>query len=271
MICLILWAPRLWERSEKWTQPDKTQDMRFRRDGFLWRFSSRAYRLNIDSRPVHSPRAFSFAIAERAMSLIGWVKVSYKRQGMTDFIVASEHLTKAKALPRMREGLKSAGGKMRTMVRKSVHKQANTKKYGSITKRVVGVLHHGGLMAYHIRGSKKAMPIEEIKGLRVRGEVRTGTWEDQTRTRSGRFEKIEGLAKGFVSARPWGNPHRFQRSYRHATRGLVAGVGQAGLRPLYGPSIAKEVVQGETLEMFERDAGRLIEKEVAKKLARLLP
>jgi hypothetical protein len=103
-----------------------------------------------------------------------------------------------------------------------------------------------------------------------------GNWRDQSRI-SGRLGPIK--AKGSVVAAPRAVSRAFTRSFDLVGRGLVgrglvairpASAGKGGRRLLYGPTVAKEMLQGETPRTFVRSAERHVPPIILTRLGRSL-
>lgn len=180
----------------------------------------------------------------------------------------------------IREGLNQGGDKVRTEVRRVLQVQMGTKTYRAITSntRTVRATANGsglwsiggGGYAYQIIGSPKPIKIEEFR-IQSRGPKRLGDWRDQSRV-SGRFGPIK--AKGSVVAAPWAVSRAFKRSFDLVGKGLVAirpaSAGKGGRRLLYGPTVAKEMLQGETPRAFTRSAARHVPPIILARLGRSL-
>ena len=164
----------------------------------------------------------------------------------------------------IREGLNQGGDKVATDVRKALWKQTGVKQYKSIlsrTRTIKAVDGGVGAFAYTIVGMGKGIPIKEFKV-----GVRTG-------------------AGGGVVANPWGVPHQFKRSFRSKSGRLLARLPgtmsewtdksgkrhrRAALRGLYGPSIAKEIVQGAVPTVFLLSAASQVEPAIRARLVKAL-
>ena len=177
----------------------------------------------------------------------------------------------------IREGLNQGGDKVATDVRKALWKQTGVKQYKSILSRtrtikavdggsgnwnMAGHVSAGGSdFAYQIIGFGKGIPIKEFKV-----GVRTG-------------------AGGGVVANPWGVSHQFKRSFKTKGGRLLARLPdkvsewtdksgkrhrRAALRGLYGPSIAKEIVQGAVPTVFLLSAASQVEPAIRARLVRAL-
>lgn len=170
----------------------------------------------------------------------------------------------------IREGLNQGGDKVRTEVRRVLQVQMGTRTYRAITSNTRSIRATGGALAYEIIGSPKPLKIEEFR-IQSRGPKRLGDWRDQSRV-SGRFGPIK--AKGSVVAAPWAVSRAFKRSFDLVGKGLVAirpaNAGKSGRRLLYGPTVAKEMLQGETPRAFTRSAARHVPPIILARLGRSL-
>ncbi len=170
----------------------------------------------------------------------------------------------------IREGLNQGGDKVRTEVRRVLQVQMGTRTYRAITSNTRSIRATGGALAYQIIGSPKPLKIEEFR-IQSRGPKRLGDWRDQSRVK-GRFGPIK--AKGSVVAAPWAVSRAFKRSFDLVGRGLVAirpaSAGKGGRRLLYGPTVAKEMLQGETPRAFARAAQRHVPLIILARLGRSL-
>ena len=167
--------------------------------------------------------------------------------GLRVFQQAAAALAGPKLQQALREALSAAGGKARTQVRRALREQTNVKAASDVNVRTRSFM-NGSALEYKIEGINKALPIDRVKGL----EVQTG----------------QG---GGVSAAPWNAPRQFQRSFvldgKYVAR---TGPDRFPLRRLWGPSIMKELVKGESKDTFERYATAELEAQVTRKLERLL-
>lgn len=174
----------------------------------------------------------------------------------------------ADQLPQIeREGLQEGGGLVTTRIRRALRHQMNTKAAGPITAHTSGVL--ASNTTYIIRGMGKGLPITDfpVKG----GRKKHGNWRDQPRDGIGRFGPLPNRDAGSVVAQSWGVAHRFKRSFALASGGFVATLpGSRRMRRLYGPSVAKEIGQGESAATFNGQAGALVEQCIFRRLGRLM-
>lgn len=142
-----------------------------------------------------------------------------------------------------RRGLADQGRKTTTIVRRTLKTQMNARRYGVVVQATSGFVQSDGL-GFQITGFGKGLPIREFN-VRVTGRG--------------------------VSATPWNKHHLFKRSFRSRITGrLVARLGKDRLpiRSLYGPSVAKEIVKGETLAIWD-DQLPHFEGAVIRRLRRL--
>jgi hypothetical protein len=176
--------------------------------------------------------------------------------------------TLANELPRAeREGLKEGGDLTRTLIRRTLKAQMNTKRQGVINSHTSGGL--AGDRLYIVRGTGMGLPIEDfpVKG----GRKRRGDWHDQPRDGAGRFGPLPNNDAGKVVAQSWGVAHRFKRSYATKSGQFVARLpGTRSVRKLYGPSVAKEIGKDQSAAAFEAQGAENVERCIIKRLGRLL-
>lgn len=205
---------------------------------------------------------------------------AYDPSGVRKMMGAVERLSNVDKIERaLHEGVRAAGDKVRTQVRRALHRQMGTKKYGTIVKATRSYV--PGRMAYAIEGSGKGLPIEEFPvsasddiRLRWRWSPKWH-WRLQSRQANGRFGAIDASSTGKagVVAQPWRVTHPFKRSFvdmQGVYRAALPGKRGRG-RKLYGPAAWKEIVRGETVATFQRIAPREMEAQIGKRLARLVP
>ena len=128
------------------------------------------------------------------------------------------------------EGLREGGDKTRTAVRRALVQQTGVKAYKSITSRTRSFAEDGGLR-YVIVGAGKGMPLREFPAKIARG------------------------AGGGVSGTPWATAHKFKRSFALRGRDIDSARARTTskrfpIRKLYGPSVAKEIVKGQSASAF---------------------
>lgn len=179
----------------------------------------------------------------------------------------------------IRNELQKSGEKLRTDVRKALQAQTGAKRYGTIVKNTRSYLPND--TTFVIATSGRGLPIEEFPLKVSRNEKlrqrwsRREHWKLQGRTGNGRFGKIDSRfdnAKG-VTASPWGVSRAFARSFGtdQGPRALVPTKnGGKAIRKLFGPSLPKEIVKGQTARTFH-SAARRVGDELIAKLAAVLP
>ena len=199
----------------------------------------------------------------------GTIVVTYDGRGVASMLSAATLLASPDRLGRaLHEGVRAAGDKTRTVVRKALHQQMGTKRYGTIVAATRSFI--PAPMTYVIEGSGKGLPIIEfpVHGSRAKGR----TWRDQPRDGAGRFGPLPPFDIGFVTARPWRVAHNFKRSFVAADGTYKARLpGSQRARKLFGPSVAKEIARDATRAAFEATAAREMDRQLAKRLARLVP
>jgi|GEM_PF-1382904 len=176
--------------------------------------------------------------------------------------------TLADELPRAeREGLKEGGDLTRTLIRRTLRSQMNTKGQGVINSHTSGGL--AGDKLYIIRGTGHGLPITDfpVKG----GRKRRGDWHDQPRNAAGQFGPLPDNSAGKVVAQSWGVTHRFKRSYATKSGEFVARLpGTRSVRKLYGPSVAKEIGKDQSEAAFEAQGAENVERCIIRRISRLL-
>ena len=201
--------------------------------------------------------------------MAGTIVVTYDGRGVASMLSSAMLLASPGRLERaLHEGVRSAGDKSRTVVRKSLHQQMGTKRYGTIVAATRSFI--PAPMTYVIEGSGKGLPIIEFPVRRSRAKGRT--WRNQPRDGAGRFGPLPPSDIGFVTARPWRVEHNFKRSFVAADGTFKARLpGSTRKRKLFGPSVAKEIVKDATRAAFETTASREMDLQIGKRLARILP
>jgi len=151
-------------------------------------------------------------------------------------------------------GLNEGGDKVRTQVQRALKTQTGVKKYSSITSRMSDsgkgwARAAPGRLAYIIVATGKGIPIQEFPAsLTTRG----------------------------ASAKSWGVAHLFKRSFGlHNSKDPSQFRARTTskrfpIRKLYGPSLPKELVQGQSIETFERSAADIVPAMVIKRLGHVL-
>jgi hypothetical protein len=204
------------------------------------------------------------------------IYVHFDGAGLRTMMRSAETLaTPAKYERALHEGVRAAGDKVRTVVRKTLHKQMGTKKYGMIVKATRSYI--PAPMSYAIDGAGKGLPITDfpVKGSKA-ASVRWSPkehWRLQKRSKDGRFGAMKAGNDAGVTGRPWSVVHRFARSYQDGEgvfRAHLPGKKKGKGRRLFGPSPAKEIIKDATAAAFERDGPRELETQIGKRLARIL-
>jgi hypothetical protein len=205
------------------------------------------------------------------------IRAEYDGKGTARFIVSSQRLAGGAALQVMRESLRNAGLKTRTQVRRALKEQMGTRTAKAITAHTRSYSHEGGL-AYSIEGNGKGLPIQEFpvkvsrsKKIAARWSPRDH-WRVQKRDGAGRFGSIVDPGGAGVSASPWGKGRSFPRSFSHPAKGpvMVRVEGKRAVRKLFGPSVAKEIDQGQSLAAFEMTGIRELARILPPKIDRLI-
>ena len=201
--------------------------------------------------------------------MAGSIVVTYDGRGVASILTAATLLASPDRLGRaLHEGVRAAGDKTRTVVRKALHQQMGTKPYGTIVATTRSFIPDP--MTYVIEGHGSGLPIIQfpVRGSKTKGR----TWRDQPRDAAGRFGLLPPTDIGFVTARPWRVAHNFKRSFVAADGTFKARLpGSTRTRKLFGPSVAKEIVKGATLAAFEATAPREMDLQIGKRLTRIVP
>jgi hypothetical protein len=168
-------------------------------------------------------------------------------------------------LPRaIAQGLNEGGDKVRTQVQKSLQRQTGLVKYESVTSRV---------------GTRRAFDGAPRSGI---GPVAVGSLayeiivRGKPSTKPSEFKySVKKGPGGGVTVWVWNVPHKFQRSFAlfgKAAEGLRARTGETRfpIRSFDGPNLAKEAVEGETAETFEKGAATLVMPMIEKRIGRIL-
>lgn len=166
-----------------------------------------------------------------------------------------------------RRGLQEGGDLTRTLIRRTLKAQMNTKRQGPINAHTSGGL--VGDKSYVIQGTGKGLPITDfpVRG----GRKRRGDWHDQPRNGLGQFGPLPENGKGLVVAQPWGQAHRFKRSYATTGGQFVARLpGTRRVRKLYGPAVPKEITKDQSAAAFESQGAENVERCVIRRLSRLI-
>lgn len=200
------------------------------------------------------------------------ITVTYDGQGLYRMLRAAETLASPARMERLlRDGMLGAGRATLTQVRSALHAQMGTKRKTLIFRDTRGFVKAGWAegLAYTIEGRGKGLPINEfrVSGSRQKGR----TWRDQPRNALGRFGPLPPSDKGFVTGYPWNVAHNFKRSFVAADGKFKARLPGGGVRLLYGPAVAKEIVQGATLARFMSESTVQMHRHIGRRLQRLLP
>lgn len=205
----------------------------------------------------------------------------YDDAGVRKMMAAIDRISNVDKVERaLHEGVRAAGDKVRTKVRRALHRQMGTKKYGTIVKATRSYI--PGRMSYAIEGMGKGLPITDFPVKAFGGDAArmrwspTEHWRYQVRAENGRFGRIDlsSTGKAGVTARPWRVTHDFKRSFVDAEgifRARLPDQKRGKGRKLYGPAAWKEIVRAETLATFQGQAPREMEAQVGKRLAKLVP
>ena len=197
------------------------------------------------------------------------IVVTYDGRGVATMLSAATLLASPDRLGRaLHDGVRAAGDKTRTVVRKTLRQQMGTKRYGAVVAATRSFI--PGPMTYVIEGRGKGLPIFEFP---VRGSrAKRRTWREQPRDAAGRFGPLPPSDIGFVTARPWRVARNFKRSFVAQDGTYKARLpGSQRTRKLFGPSVAKEIVKDAARAAFETTATREMDVQIAKRLARLVP
>ena len=206
-------------------------------------------------------------------------------------ILASE-----RALIEAHRGVIDAGKKTKTQVQRAVYGQMALKsgRYSSYVVRNTRGVPRRERLSYEIFGVKGGIRVENYKGLKVL--ARTGR-------ASRAFNKGRGFSdRGLVRSGVWNMPRVFKRSFAQGEGFFAILPGKGGKAPkafwtyglkpdqprgpggrfaesgrtygkvrrLFGPSLMKEIPQGETLRTFQRVAPPLLAEKVTKRMAKIM-
>lgn len=210
-----------------------------------------------------------------------------------------ELLGSARGQNELHRGVVDAGRKVKTKVQRAVGQQMALKPgnyQGYVVAGTRGVPRKE-LLAYDIFGVKGGTDIEKYKGLM---SVKSGGRASR-RMNAGREISDQGTVRSAV----WNNPRVFKRSFATSggffamrppsagtskvaprafwTFGLKtgqprgaggrfapSGVRYGKVRRLFGPSLMKEIPEGESLAIFLRHGPILLEEAVSKRLTKLM-
>lgn len=165
----------------------------------------------------------------------------------------------------MRRGLSNGGRKLTTQVKRALVRQTNVKKR-AVDRRVSGY-YDAALNAYVIRAVGKGVTLDEVQGTRA-GAYTPRDPRDQPRDARGRFAVWPNpkLARGLVSSAMWNNPRRFAWSYFDGR--YRSAPPDKPRHTLYGPSVPKELVKGQSLAAFHTGTG-IVLAEIERRIARV--
>lgn len=203
---------------------------------------------------------------------------TYNPTGILRMIAATGKLKSGANVTRtLSQGVRKAGNKVRTIVRRELKAQTGAKRYGTIVKATRSFIPAPAV--YVIEGTGKGLPITEF-GPKASAKIdsrrfsRRQHWMFQPRVGGGRFGKMPPLPNGGVTATPWNVAHAFKRSYQDEAgvfRARLPGQKSGKGRKLYGPAIWKEIVKDQTAAAFQSQGPRFLDEEVGRELRRLLP
>lgn len=182
-----------------------------------------------------------------------------------------------KARLEMSRGLHRGGEKMRTVVRKELRKQTSAKAR-AVTARTKSFLEDAGLTLV-LQADGTPIPIQDFpwrfsktRATLVRWSPREH-WRLQDRSNRGRFGALVDDSKDRpgVLATMWGKRRGFKRSFEdgEGEPRMVREAGKQQTRKLFGPSLRKELLQGSTLDAFNRGARTVVQAEIEKRMVRL--
>ena len=147
----------------------------------------------------------------------------------------------------LQRGLNAGGDVVRTNIRRAIKEQTSVVSAKLVGTLVQSVPASVGALRYTIGSSGRGLPIRDFAFMASPGQP--------------------------VTAIVWGVPITFQRSFMTSKKGLLrARTGEASkpIRALYGPSIAKELVKGQSLKTFEHAVREIVEPIVSARIARLM-
>lgn len=190
-------------------------------------------------------------------------------------------------------GLSQAGGRTKTQVQRSVHKQMATKKYHFVTASTRGIGNQGAL-TYEIFAVKGGQRVEEYKGLQVlkstgaaagrmnagrdiadQGSVKSGVWnmprvfKRSFATDGGYFALLPGKRKKAPKAL-WTYGHKPDQPRDDRGRFAESSRTYGPIRRLFGPAIRKEIPKDQSLATFQRVAPAMMVEKIVPRLEKLL-
>lgn len=154
----------------------------------------------------------------------------------------------AQADVEMARGLNDGGKVVFTQVRRALKTQMGLLSYGTVVKATDDIPASPSRLIYSMSGRGKGLPIRDFP--------------------------VAANAGGPVTASPWGVPRTFERSFVTSKRGLLRarrGTAREPIRPLFGPSPAKEIVKDQALATFEAAVPGIVEPTIMRRLIRLMP
>lgn len=210
------------------------------------------------------------------------------------FTSLAKRLESGKFTEQLFYGVVDAGRKTKTKVQKAVARQMAVKAgvYSSYVVKNTRGIPRRAILAYDIFGVKGGIGVENYRGLRVvkgrsrkadaalppgifaRGTVRSGVWNNP------RIFKRSFENGGFKAMLPGGNGRApkslwtfgLKPNQPRDSRGRfgATGIKYGKVRTLYGPSLLKEIPMGNSLETFFDFGPVELERQVAKRLTKIL-
>jgi len=208
------------------------------------------------------------------------MKIVVKLSGTSLVSYASRLDEMAAQLPsKVASALNEGGERTRTIVRKALWTQMNTKAYGPIVEATGSKSASAGSLAYQIFAQGRGLPITDFPTTYARSKAAQLRWDPrkhyllQGRDEHGRFSAIPDQDYGAgVTSTPWAVVHAFARSFvRNGVPLAMRGAGSKRTRRLYGPNPGKELPKGESLASFEASVRGIVEPIISKRLLNLLP
>ncbi len=209
-------------------------------------------------------------------------------RALHEFAIVVEGL----ASPRMRKELHraviDAGRQVKTKVQKAVTQQMALKpgNYQSyVVKHTRGVPQEK-MLAYSIFSQRGGLPIERYNGLRSvkskagteQGGVKSAVW-NSPRT----FKRSFASGESFFAMRPasagkaiiaprilWSTGLKPGQPRDQDGRFMSTGKTYGKVRRLFGPALSKEIPVGDSLEIFYREAPKILDAAVQKRLTKLV-
>lgn len=223
------------------------------------------------------------------------VKTGQNLQLIGRFADMAERLGSQRGRTELHRGVVDAGRKVKTRQQKVVtHQMAlKTGSYQSYVVAGTRGIPRQALLAFDIFGVKGGTDIDEYRGLRAvkrsnrmnvgrtamdRGTVRSGVWnaprifKRSFATDSG-FYAIRPPEEGTTSKAPkilWTYGRKPGQPRGGDGRFASSNVQYGKIRRLFGPALMKEIPDGDSLDVFLREAPVVLEQSISRRLTKLM-